>query len=89
MLELQKAIYLSNFYHGSRIYKYLGMCKENSWIRIIFELFNIKKQITIFTDNLSSKTTIENGELNSKLKHINIKFYFNKDNLKNKRIAFE
>ena len=61
--------------------------KKVLWIRnILSELFNFNKPITIFTDNQASKTTIENGQLNSKLKHINIKFYFNQDNIKNKRI---
>jgi len=60
------------------------------WIRnILHELFNIKKPIKIFTDNLASKTTIENGELNNILKHIEIKFYFNKDNINNNRINLE
>jgi hypothetical protein len=64
--------------------------KKVLWIRsIIIKLLNIKKQITIFTDSLSSMTTIVNCELNSKLNHINIKFSFNKDNLKNKIIALK
>jgi len=32
-----------------------------------------KKSIKIFTDNSVSKTSIENDELNNKLKHIEIK----------------
>jgi len=64
--------------------------KKALWIRnILYEIFNIKKPIKIFTDNLASKTTIENGELNNKLKHIEIKFYFNKDNIKNNKIKLE
>ena len=47
------------------------------------------KPIKIFTDNLASKTSIENGELNSKLKHISIKYHFNKDNIEKKRIKLE
>jgi len=31
--------------------------------------------MTIFTDNLGSKITIENGEINTKLKHIDIRFH--------------
>ena len=38
---------------------------------------------------MASKIAMENGELNTKLKHIAIKFYFNKDNIKNKRIKLE
>jgi len=64
--------------------------KKALWIRnILYEIFNIKKPIKIFTDNLASKTTIENCELNNKLKHIEIKFYFNKDNIKNNIIILE
>jgi len=64
--------------------------KKVLWIRnILTELFNIKKPIKILTDNLASKTSIENGELNNKLKHIEIKFYFNKDNIKNNKIKLE
>ena len=64
--------------------------KKVLWLRnIIYELFKIKKPFKILTDNLASKTAIENGELNNKLKHIQIKFYFNKDNIINNRIKLE
>jgi len=70
---------------------YAAECtKKVLWIRnILYKLFNIKKPIKIFIDNLASKTTLENGELNNKLKHREIKFYFNKDNIKNNRINLE
>jgi len=42
---------------------------------MLTELFNFDKPIKIYTDNISSKTIIENGQLNWKLKHINLKFY--------------
>ena len=61
--------------------------KKVLWIRnILKELLNFKKPITIFTDNTSSLKTIKNGELNSKLKHISIKYYFNKDNINQNKI---
>jgi len=64
--------------------------KKVLWLRnILFELFNFNKPINIYTDNQASKTTIENGQLNSKLKYINIKFYFNQDHIKNKRIILK
>lgn len=64
--------------------------KKVLWLRnILYELFKFNKPIKVYTNNLSSKTTIENGQLNSKLKHINIKFYFNYDHIKNKRISLE
>jgi len=45
--------------------------KKILWIRnILKELINYNKTITKYTDNLASKTTIENGEINTKLKHI-------------------
>ena len=73
--------------------EYIGNTKCSKkvlWLRnILFELFNFNKPITIYTDNQGSKTTIENGQLNSKLKHINIKFYFNQDHIKNKRIILK
>jgi len=58
--------------------------KKALWIRNI--LLNIKKPIKILTYNLTSMTTMENGEINNKLKHIEIKLHFNKDNIKNKKI---
>ncbi len=62
--------------------------KKSLWIRnILKELINYDRPMRIYTDNLASKTTIENGELNTKLKHINIKFYFNKDIIKNNLIT--
>jgi len=64
--------------------------KKALWFRnIIYELFNLKFTFTIYTDNMASKIAMENGELNTKLKHISIKFYFNNDNIKNKRIKLE
>jgi len=52
---------------------------------ILIELFKFNKPIIVYTDNLSSLKTIENGELNTKLKHIS-KHHFNKDYFKNKII---
>ena len=64
--------------------------KKVLWIRnILIELFNKKSPITIYTDNMASKICIENGEINTKLKHISIKYYFNKDNIINNRIKLE
>jgi len=68
-----------------------GECiKKVLWIRnILIELFNIKNPIKILTDNLASKTTIENGEINNKLKHIDIKYHFNYNNIKNNKVLME
>jgi len=64
--------------------------KRVLWLRnMLEELINFNKPITIFTDNMASKRSIENGELNTKLKHISIKFYFNYDNIKNNKIKLE
>jgi len=64
--------------------------KKVLWLRnILFELFNFNKPVMIYTNIQASKTTIENGQLNSKLKHINIKFYFIQDHIKNKRIILK
>jgi len=41
-------------------------------------LFNFNKPIKIYTDNIASKTNIENDEINPKLKHVAIKYFFNK-----------
>jgi len=38
---------------------------------------------------MASKICIENGEINTKLKHISIKYYCNKDNIINNRIKLE
>jgi len=35
-------------------------------------LFNFNKPIKIYTDNIASKTNIENDEINPKLKHIQL-----------------
>jgi len=73
--------------------EYIGTsecAKKVLWIRnMLTELSNFDKPIKIYTDNISSKTIIENGQLNSKLRHINLKFYFNKDHIKMKRIILE
>ena len=60
------------------------------WIHnLIFELFNKNKQITIFTDNLSSKKTIENGQFNNNMKHIDLREHFIFDTYKNNKIKLE
>jgi len=60
------------------------------WLKnILIELFNYNKTITLYTDNLASKTSMENGDLNPKLKHIAIKYYFNKDNIDKKIIKLK
>ena len=64
--------------------------KKVLWLRnILIELFNDYRPITIYTDNMASKISLENGEINSKLKHISIKYHFNRDNIINKRIKLE
>jgi len=64
--------------------------KKVLWIRnIIKELLNIDKEITIYTDNLSSETIMENGDLNTKLKHIDIKYHFSRNNIDKRRIKLE
>jgi len=52
-------------------------------------LFNFNKPIKIYTDNIASKTNIENDEINPKLKHVAIKYFFNKDNIKKGKIKLE
>ncbi len=42
------------------------------------ELFDYNRHIIIYTDNLASKITMENGELNNWLRHIDIKYHFTK-----------
>jgi len=60
------------------------------WIRnILKKLINYNKTITIFTDNLTSKITIENSEINTKLKHIDIRFHFNRDNIVKRKVKLE
>eukprot|EP00833_Pecoramyces_ruminatium_P000589 jgi/Orpsp1_1/1174621/evm.model.c7180000050778.2 len=56
---------------------------------LLIETLNIKKPITIYTDNQASKKIIENGEINNKLKHLDIKLHFNFDNIKNNKIKLE
>jgi hypothetical protein len=46
----------------------------------LIELFNDRSPITIHADDMASKIYIENGEINTKLKHTSIKYYFNKAN---------
>ena len=60
------------------------------WFRnIIYDLFNHKSPITIYTDNKSSKIIMENGEFSSKLKYIDIKFHFDTDNIKKNKIILK
>jgi hypothetical protein len=45
--------------------------KKALWIKNNFvELFNITELFKIIINNFTSKTTLENGEINNKLKHI-------------------
>jgi len=64
--------------------------KKVLWIRnILIELFNDKSLIILYSDNMASKICIENGEINTKLKHISIKYYFSKNNIIDKRIKLK
>lgn len=64
--------------------------KKILWLRNIFlELFKRNITIKIYVDNMAAKTCIENGEINTKLKHISIKYYFNKDNILKGKIKLE
>jgi len=57
--------------------------KKLLWIRnILFELIIFNKPITSFIDNNSCKISMENGDLNPKLKQISIKYHFNADNIR-------
>jgi len=53
----------------------LNVLKKFYELEIYYMNYSIlkKKSIKIFTDNSVSKTSIENDELNNKLKHIEIK----------------
>jgi len=64
--------------------------KKILWYKnILNEIFKFSKPIKLYTDNLSSKTSMENGDLNTKLKHIEIKYYFNKDLIEKNIIKLE
>jgi len=51
---------------------------------ILEELIRFNGSIKIFTDNLASKINIENGNVNSKSKHIQIKFHIDRDYIEKK-----
>jgi len=60
------------------------------WIKnILVELLDKDKPITIFTDNKPSKITIENGQFNNNMKHIDIRQHFIFDAYKNNKIKLE
>ena len=64
--------------------------KKALWFRnTIYELFNYKSPITIYTDNKSSKIIMENGELSIKFNQIDIKFHFDNDNIKKNKIILK
>jgi len=60
------------------------------WIRnILQELFNFNKPIKIYTDNIASKTNIKKDEINTILKYIHIKFFFNKNSINESKITLD
>jgi len=64
--------------------------KKLLWIKnILFELIGFNKPITIFIDNNACKISMENGDLNPKLKHISIKYHFTVDNIKKKIVELK
>jgi len=64
--------------------------KKILWIRnILEELFNFDKPITVYTDNTASLENIKNDEINTKLKHIEIKYFFNKDNINKGKVKMD
>jgi len=64
--------------------------KKLLWIRnMIFEISKTSKPMTLYLDNNACKRIIENGEINTRLKHINIHYHFLIDNLRKNKIKFE
>ena len=60
--------------------------KKILWIRnIIKEIVNKWITVKIYTDNQASKKIMENGEINTKLKHISV----NRDNIAKKKVKLE
>lgn len=57
------------------------------WLHNLFnEIFNYSSPITLFLDNLSCKKTIENGQFNNNMKHIDIKLHFIFDLIKKTKL---
>jgi len=57
------------------------------WLRnIIKEKLNKKLKKTINIKNIAKKKIMENGEINTKLKHIDVRYHFNRDSILKKRI---
>ena len=56
-------------------------CKEIIWIKRLVEAFHFKtdKAITIFTDNQSAKSLVDNHRFSQRSKHIDTKFHFIRD----------
>jgi len=64
--------------------------KKFLWLHnLLNEIFNYSSPITLFLDNLSCKKTIENGQFNNNMKHIDIKLHFIFDLIKNNKIKLE
>jgi hypothetical protein len=64
--------------------------KKILWIRnIIKEILNKWITVKIYTDNQASKKIMENGEINTKLKHISVRYHFNRDNIAKKKVKLE
>ena len=57
---------------------------DKKYFTRIIQYYN--KPIKLYTDNIASKTNIENDEINPKLKHIAIKYFFDKDNIQKGKI---
>ena len=56
---------------------------------MLYEIFKIRKIMTLYIDNNACKKIIENGDINTKLKHINIHYHYIIDNLKKENINIE
>jgi len=64
--------------------------KKILWIKnILYELFRYSRPITIYSDNTASTKSMENGDLNPKLKYISIKYHFNYDYISKNIIKLE
>ena len=56
---------------------------------MMYEIFKRDNPFILYTDNKASKRIIENGEINNKLKHINIHYHFNIDNMMKNKIKIK
>jgi len=73
-------------YTSTAEFEYYNLCARNNELDSKYELNQNYKEINIYVDNKATIYMSKNNIINQKSKHINIRYYYVKELIANKKI---